>query len=471
MVDYNARKASTLPVETTVDAADQILIVADGAPPDLKLTTINALATLAGTFAPQGATGPTGATGLTGPAGKDLAVKGSVPTSAALPTSGVASGDTYVTANDGKLYVYDSGLALRTRTVTNVALTSNVATITVSAAHTMRVGETITVAGATPTLFNGSYAITTTPSATTFTYAKTNANVTSVASAGTVTAPVIAASWTAIATAVGPKGDTGATGPQGPIGTTGPQGVQGPAGVGIAGANVPVGTVLDFVGVTAPAGFLLCDGTEYPQATYPQLAALLVGSQWQQAVTVGYFKTPNLNGKTTVSIDPADAYFGVVGKTGGDKNAVAIDHNHPAGTLAMQNHSHPVNIWSSYYDINHLHGPGTLATNTTGQHGHNLGDGSAMWYLMPEGNVGYIASGGGRSNIGIWAHDGNHNHAVNAGTTAAMDRTGDHRHAINGNSDPAGGSVTGNTSNVGVAGTNRNVQPFAVMTKIIRATV
>jgi hypothetical protein len=64
--------------------------------------------------------------------------------------------------------------------VSNKALTSNVATLTTSAAHGFEVGEQVTVAGVDST-FNGTYTIASVPSSTTFTYAKTASNVTSAA--------------------------------------------------------------------------------------------------------------------------------------------------------------------------------------------------------------------------------------------------------------------------------------------------
>lgn len=76
------------------------------------------------------------------------------------------------------------GTYFATSTVTNKALTSNVATITTAAAHQALVGQTITVA-ISDAVFDGDFVIATVPSATTFTYAKTNANVASVASGGT----------------------------------------------------------------------------------------------------------------------------------------------------------------------------------------------------------------------------------------------------------------------------------------------
>jgi len=67
-----------------------------------------------------------------------------------------------------------------TVSISNKALTSNVATLTTSAAHGLTVGMTITITSVDAT-FNGEYRITTVPTTTTFTYAKTASNVTSAA--------------------------------------------------------------------------------------------------------------------------------------------------------------------------------------------------------------------------------------------------------------------------------------------------
>jgi hypothetical protein len=72
-----------------------------------------------------------------------------------------------------------------TASVSNKALTSNVATLTTSSAHGFAVGMEITVSGVDST-FNGTYTITTVPTTTTFTYAKTASNVTSQAATGSV---------------------------------------------------------------------------------------------------------------------------------------------------------------------------------------------------------------------------------------------------------------------------------------------
>lgn len=81
-----------------------------------------------------------------------------------------------------------------TVSITNKALTSNVATLTTSAAHGLSTGLEITITGVDAT-FNGTYTITGAPTTTTFTYAKTytgSISSTAVSPVGTgVTNPVV----------------------------------------------------------------------------------------------------------------------------------------------------------------------------------------------------------------------------------------------------------------------------------------
>ena len=70
-----------------------------------------------------------------------------------------------------------------TPAISNVALTSNVATITANA-HGYAVGQSVVIAGLTNTVLNGTYTITAVTT-NTFTYAKTNDNIVSVADTGT----------------------------------------------------------------------------------------------------------------------------------------------------------------------------------------------------------------------------------------------------------------------------------------------
>jgi hypothetical protein len=85
--------------------------------------------------------------------------------------------------DEGLVVEYASTIAALVSTITNKALTSNVATLTTSAGHNYRAGDVAVITGVDST-FNGTYSITAVPTSTTFTYDKTNANVSSAAASG-----------------------------------------------------------------------------------------------------------------------------------------------------------------------------------------------------------------------------------------------------------------------------------------------
>jgi hypothetical protein len=80
----------------------------------------------------------------------------------------------------GLIAEYATSTTTITKAVSNKALTSNVATLTTSTTHGFAVGD-IVVVGTVDATFNGTYVVKEVPTTTTFTYDKTNANVTSAA--------------------------------------------------------------------------------------------------------------------------------------------------------------------------------------------------------------------------------------------------------------------------------------------------
>jgi hypothetical protein len=85
-------------------------------------------------------------------------------------------------------YIFFDAPVTVTKTITNKALTNNVATLTTGTAHGISVGAKAVITGVDAT-FNGTYYVTAVPTTTTFSYAKTATNVTSaaVSPAGSVT--------------------------------------------------------------------------------------------------------------------------------------------------------------------------------------------------------------------------------------------------------------------------------------------
>ena len=87
------------------------------------------------------------------------------------------------TVDEGLIVEYATTIGAIVKTVSNKALTSNVATLTTSATHGYLVGDVVVVSGVDAT-FNGTFSITAVPTTTTFTYAKTATNVSSAAASG-----------------------------------------------------------------------------------------------------------------------------------------------------------------------------------------------------------------------------------------------------------------------------------------------
>lgn len=96
-------------------------------------------------------------------------------------------GDTKLFKFDSSDGSYDDVSKSVARSISNVALTTNVATITTSAPHGYSTGDSVVVDASNNT-FDGTYTITSIPSTTTFTYAKVNADIPSASATGTVVA-------------------------------------------------------------------------------------------------------------------------------------------------------------------------------------------------------------------------------------------------------------------------------------------
>lgn len=69
-----------------------------------------------------------------------------------------------------------------------------------------------------------------------------------------------------------------------------------------ADVATPFGTVVAYIGDSAPVGWLLCNGAEVSAATYPNLAAL-VGTRFGTASVAGRFKLPDFRGYFLRGVD------------------------------------------------------------------------------------------------------------------------------------------------------------------------
>jgi microcystin-dependent protein len=64
---------------------------------------------------------------------------------------------------------------------------------------------------------------------------------------------------------------------------------------------MPSGTILDYAGITVPVGFLACDGAAVSRITYADLFTAL-GTTWGIGDGSTTFNLPNMNGKTGVGL-------------------------------------------------------------------------------------------------------------------------------------------------------------------------
>ena len=260
---------------------------------------------------------------------------------------------------------------------------------------------------------------------------------------------------------------------------------------------MPIGTIIDFAGPTAPSGWLIADGRLVSRVTYAKLFAV-VGVYWGAGDGSTTFGLPNMNGRSGVGpgtfTDESGASYtlgftslqGFVTRTITQaylpNYTLTTDgqgyHTHTGATVVAGSHTHVTEALGT-----HNHGgntaPGadhthTGSTDFVGDHAHGydralFGSGSLIggspaiqvaFFTSTTGVAGahshaVTTAGSGNLRLGIY-DDGYHAHNVLA--------NGDHNHAI------AGDGIHAHYVNLGGGGTSlKTLSPIAVVTKIIYA--
>jgi microcystin-dependent protein len=125
---------------------------------------------------------------------------------------------------------------------------------------------------------------------------------------------------------------------EGTDGTDGTDGQDGAPG----DPAVPAGTITLWASDTAPANWLICDGSAVSRATYPSLFDA-IGIKYGAGDGVNTFNLPNLKGRTPIGKDSAQTEFAALAQTGGEKThkltsleGAIRDHTHvlPMGSIA-----------------------------------------------------------------------------------------------------------------------------------------
>lgn len=185
---------------------------------------------------------------------------------------------------------------------------------------------------------------------------------------------------------------------------------------GGTGADLPIGTVIDFAGATIPSDYLECDGSAISRTDYADLFAVL-GTTWGAGDGSTTFNLPDLRGRVSIGAGTGTA-------DGATAHALAS----AGGDERMQSHSHPHTIKATTPKFTH-------SISTT------------------NGNKNLIGAGS-QTSIGSAGANGSHYtyKQVSVDDHAATDCT-----------------MSGSVSSEG-SGTAGNMQPFATVKKIIKAT-
>lgn len=162
----------------------------------------------------------------------------------------------------------------------------------------------------------------------------------------------------------------------------------------------PAGAVLYFATSAPPTGWLRANGSAVSRSTYSALFAA-VGTTFGSGDGSTTFNLPDMRDRMLIG---SGNLYGL-GATGGNKDAIVIDHNHTGGTSGAGDHSHAIYVAQDSYGV---------------------GDQSTSW-----------------SDTG--GNDEQTNFSKSAGAT---NTAGNHSHSFT-------------TNNTGASGTNANLPPYA----------
>lgn len=263
--------------------------------------------------------------------------------------------------------------------------------------------------------------------------------------------------------------------------------------IGGSSNGIPIGTIMQYAGFTAPQGYLLCEGQALSKTDYAELYAI-IGNYFGGTETEFYL--PDLRERVPVGKNSAKTDY-ALGETGGtatvtltieqmpshthiqnSHNHTQSAHNHglnshthsiPAHSHGLNNHTHSFSATTSNKELKGTFKAYNLAYSTLSASGIvSVSTGETSSYT---GN-----SSNSRSN-GVFSINASHNHTVSGTTGAASGSTAN-------SSALTSGAASGNTASVtatnnattatnqetGGGNAHNNMQPYIVLNYIIKVT-
>lgn len=192
----------------------------------------------------------------------------------------------------------------------------------------------------------------------------------------------------------------------------------------LSNMGIPVGTVIDYAGSTAPDGWIICDGRAVSRTDFAALFAV-VGTTFGNGDGSTTFNVPDLRGRVVAGLDNmGGAAASRLGSSGLGTSATSVGasggtQTHTLTTAQMPSHSH------------------SASTSSSGAHTHTV---SNVW-ITGSGDV---------------ILDVSDNFPVNRSGSRTTSSSGAHTHTVT-------------VQNAGGGDPHPNVQPTMVMLKIIKA--
>ncbi|MFZ5519276.1 MAG: phage tail protein [Candidatus Zhuqueibacterota bacterium] len=160
----------------------------------------------------------------------------------------------------------------------------------------------------------------------------------------------------------------------------------------VTGYLAPVGTIAMYSGSTAPAGWLICDGSAVSSTTYADLYAV-IGTTY--GGTASSFALPNFKGRVPVGRDPGDSSFDTLNEKGGEKtHTLTVDE--------MPSHTHSVD-------------PPSKLTDSVGKHTHSYTDPTNGSYTGLDHDTNGTAVEYPTASGGTTSETGDHRHTLDIG--------------------------------------------------------